>query len=376
MVCSWQITRAGFIEGLLSVGAGVALGGCAGLSLGRRPVAVLGVLANTEVGWLRETKTLEKAFRFYRRSGADAVVIAGGVTRNGYPEQFKVLDQVWAKVFGGTTVRLITQEGEHEVNGFRFAVSARHPSAKCEVPTFYGEGKNALTDEIGFYPRKRRAVYAGSLSGVVLQPGFEQSPQYIKGKPTGSTELSRLAVKSAQGLLVTVTDSDCVMRRLDFAYSAPVQTDFSRRARVVNDPDYVEDVAEPWVLDAPLEPQDPAFPATATVQLVQGYAGNERIVTLRWPPVHGGATGARALYYEVTCAFADSPGTPFLRHSVLSDGFHLAPARDAAAVRSVFRLDEIPNRHEDQRRTVVFSVTPISSLGMRGKPIRSQPLEV
>lgn len=172
----------------------------------------LGVLAQTEIGWKESTGRLKKAFEFYRQEGVDAVVIAGGATANGHQNQLEVLRAAWTGVFGRTDkVRLILDEGRHEVGGFAFAVSRRCPVEKGDGLAFHAQGKKPLTNDLWFYDPEMRAVYAGSMSGVVVQAGYEFGGRLSDGKMT---------VPAAQGLLVSVYSSQIVIRRLDFTQSA------------------------------------------------------------------------------------------------------------------------------------------------------------
>ena len=150
----------------------------------------IGVLADTEVGKGSNLSTLEKAFVFYRQQKVDAVVLTGAITQNGNSAQVEALNQVWEKVFKGSTAKLITDEGRHEVKGFAFATSAKRPMKACEILTFYGNRKLPLTDELCFYPRESKAICAGSMHGVNLPEGIKDEALRVK------------ASKAAQGLLV------------------------------------------------------------------------------------------------------------------------------------------------------------------------------
>ena len=325
----------------------------------------LGVLAQTEIGWKESTGRLKKAFEFYRQEGVDAVVIAGGATANGHRDQLDVLRAAWTGVFGRTDkVRLILDEGRHEVGGFAFAVSRRCPVEKGDGLTFHAQGKKPLTNDLWFYDPEMRAVYAGSMNGVVVQAGYEFDGRLSDGKMT---------VPAAQGLLVSVYSSRIAIRRLDFTQSALPEGEGRLRQGVV----YAEDVAEALVLDrATLQAEDspavPEFWDDTQLKSFNGYAGAKRIVTLRWPHVLKRFRGARAARYEVGVHVWPQDGSalhaPFVRRYVLSKGFHLSEARDLEAVSCVFDGGALEATLK-QHASLAISVTPVSSRGLRGKPI-------
>ena len=318
-----------------------------------RVTARIGVMAHTEVGWITETKVLEEALRFYRTCKVDAVVIAGGATKNGYRNQYEVLDTVWTRVFGGTDVRLVMTEGRHEVNGFHFAVSFARPLGTCDVLTFHGGEKRALTDELGYYPREANVIGAGSMHGVSVPAGFSDAK-----------DLSRRLSDVAQGLLVSVYSGRVSVRRLDFGREA-------KRGAF-----RAEDVAVPWEVGEPLPREEaPQFwPDTRIAVACGRTTEGEAAYTVRWPNVLKRFTGARARHYEVEVADAAHPTMPFLRKSVLSNGFCFSEERDIGAVMCRIKVSELPPGMEG--RSLVFRVTPVGMFGKHGKTFSVQSVGV
>lgn len=360
------MTRREFIG---SVGSAALVAGCEVEDVARlvddaRTDARLGVVANADIGWKESTTTFRKVLRYFRQEGVDAVVVAGGATLNGYKNQFEVLREAWRDVFGlQSKTALILEEGRHEINGFAFGVSARRPSARCEALTFHGRGKKALTNDLWFHDAEVRAVYAGSLNGIVVQAGYEHDARVSDGK---------LTLPAAQGLLVSAYSSKVVIRRLDFTQTGPAE---SRRqaGRTV----YAEDVADPLVLDretltAKETPGVPEFWDDLRLQSFNGYANGRRIVTLKWPHVLKRFRGVRAYRYEVGLhavpAGASTPHAPYVRRYVLTKNFHLAESRDLAPVSCVFDGEALRDALR-QHPALAISVTPVSSLGARGKPV-------
>lgn len=312
----------------------------------------IGVLANSEVGWYTETGTLRKVFLYLRQQQVDAVVIAGGVTKNGYKDQFAVLNRAWIQVFGNNApTKFIYEEGEYEVNGFKFAVSESRPYSRCKVPTFYGEGKKPLTDEMGFFPQDRLAVYAGSISGVDID-GYEFS-----GKKT----------TPCQCLLVNVYSDETVIRRMDLTFPKPLEKDPAGRKGHLHG----EDVADPWVIPLTPIPQpqtpdsdlEPAFPEGTSLALFSGYQGLDEVFTLRWPTITSSFSPIRAYSYELSIAFEEKPKRPFFRKTFLSPCFFAAETRDTKP------MEVQLNKSSLHPGNLLFTLTPISPYGTRGKPI-------
>lgn len=359
-------TRRQFLETLGAAGAGLLAGGCeiedvARLVEDARTDARIGVLANTEIGWLPEMRTLEKALRYYRQEKVDAVVITGKVTRNGYKDQLDVLDRLWKKVFGGSPARLIAEEGRHDINGFAFMVVNGHPVAKADVPTFHGYGKHALTDDLRFFEPDFNAIYAGSMSGIDVQDGYDYC-----GKTASSLHLG-----GAQGLLVNVYSSRVSVRRLDFTQDTPVDRGIRRETI------YAEDVAAEFSFERGQEPGafqagTPRFWPDTGIRVVPGFVGRVRMVTVKWPHVLARYTGARAFSYEVTVCKASDRKNPFRRKNVLSRGFMLSEQRDTDPVACLFTEAELAVAGQD-RPPIVVAVTPIGTTGERGTPVYSEP---
>ena len=323
----------------------------------------IGVLADTEIGKGANLSMLEKAFVFYRQQKVDAVVLTGAITQDGSSAQLGALNQIWAKVFEDSEAKLITDEGRHEVNGFAFATSAKRPMKTCDILTFYGNRKLALTDELCFYPREAKAICAGSVHGVNLPEGMKDDV------------LQASASRAAQGLLVSDYGDRTVIRRLDFTQQLPEDLDLAwkvKRERLA----YAEDVADPWEIDAAASlkenlPVVPEFPEDVSIRALPGYTKKgEMICTVQWPSVLKRFCGARARWYEVGVAFADQPKQQIQRRTVLSPFFHLSEDRDRRGVTTVFKVSELP-RPDGPHQAVVFQVTPIGTFGKRGRTVTS-----
>ena len=323
----------------------------------------IGVLADTEIGKGANLAMLEKAFTFYRQQKVDAVVLTGVITQNGNSAQFETLNQIWAKVFGDSSAKLIVDEGRHEVKGFVFATSAKRPMKTCEALTFYGNRKLPLTDELCFYPRESKAICAGSMRGVNLPEGIKDEALRVK------------ASKTAQGLLVSDYGDRTVIRRLDFTQKLPLDEGLAWKVKKEKLA-YAEDVADPWEIGATgLVEEDssavPEFPEDASIRVLPGHTKKgEAICTVQWPPVLKRFCGARARWYEVGVAFADQPKQQIRRRTVLSPSFHLSEDRDLQGVTTVFKVSELP-RSDAAHQAIIFQVTPIGAFGKPGRTLSS-----
>ena len=325
----------------------------------------IGVLANTDIGPGVGTNLLGKAFAFFKQAGVDAVVVTGDLTLDNAAEHRELFDETCRRALEGTDVKLILDDGRQTVNGFDFAVSTARPRKACDVLTFYGARRMALTDELCFHPRDGKAICAGSMHGVEV-------PDAIRDE-----ELRKRTKNAAQGLLVSVYSDQVVIRRLDFTQKLPLDRDEAweiRKTRKV----YAEDVAEPWTLaldgTTPAPGEDvPQFWPDTRIQALRGYLKGEEICTVKWPTLLKRNAGTRARWYEVAMAFADDPRHVIQSRTVLSGGFFLSESRDLGGAQTVYRMSELP-KADDRHQAVVFSVTPVGAYGKHGKPFTSPPV--
>ena len=325
----------------------------------------IGVLGDVEVGDAAGTKSLEKALAFFSQQKVDAVAFVGAITKDGRAGQMAALNRVWKDVFEGSGVKLITDEGRHEVEGFVFETAARRPAKPAETLTFYGNRKLPLTDELCFAPWDGLSVCAGSMRGVDLPQGVQDEG------------LKKAASRAAQGLLVSCYDDRTVIRRLDFTQALPKDGDLAWRVKK-DRLAYAEDVADPWVIEASgvVRSADvaPEFWDDTVIRVLPGFdATGWKNCAVVWPTVLKRFAGARARWYEVGVVFADRPQHQFLRRTALSPGFHLSEDRDLDGATCVFMAEELPLADETHRE-IVFQVTPIGAFGKAGKTFSSDPL--
>lgn len=283
------------------------------------PKEKVGVLANLDITWPKSTGALRRALAHFKAEKVSKVIIVGDPTKNGYKNQQEVFQAAWNESFRGTKApELVLSADPAEFRGIKFT----------------GKGRFPLTDLLCVHPLTGKRINAGSMRGIEVSGIFD--------KPDQRT-ISRI-VESAQGLLVSVFDDGMKVARLDFSGNSAVE------------------VGPAWEVDNEglihaETARAPEFWADTRVSVVRGYdkVGNY-VYTVRWPPVLAKYTGARAFSYDV------SVGKKVIRR-VQSRGFFLDEARDAESVSCIITQAEIGDAEPK------FGVTPISSLGYRGKTV-------
>lgn len=377
------------MRGLFGALAALALGGCIGYRDVVRFVdesrleAKIGVVGHPRVGWTKAAKSLDRVLDYFQSEKVDAVVFLGELTEEGLSSDYSELAARWRKKMPSSTrliavrgseedakfdaascalpetngVLLPPSGGDVEVGGCRFHVSyAKRLRAKDGRLSFYSMGRLALTDELGCSPRAALAVNCGSLSGVEVPSVFDVAPP---------------VEKTAQGLLVKVYASEIEVRRLDFTFEGPSgkKGAVGRRGKAKKGEVevYVEQVAPSWCFERredgtcapPAEAAEvPRFWPDTRLQVTAGTDGQHRTVSVRFPQVLAKFTGARAFSYEVSCG-------GFVQR-ILPYAFQGSEERATLPVECVFTEDDFKIA---PGQTLTFSVTPLTSLGVRGEPI-------
>lgn len=376
------------MRGLLGALAALALGGCIGYrDVVRfvdesRMVAKIGVVGHPRVSWAKDAKSLAQALDFFQSEKVDAVVLLGELTEEGYMNNYRELAALWRKKMP-PSVRLIAVRGPEEdakfdaatcvlpdtdsvllppsggdveVCGYPFHVSyAKRLVAQDGLLSFCSMGRLALTDELCCSPRAALSVNCGSLRGLEIPPAFSVAPP---------------VEDAAQGLLVKVYSSEIEIQRLDFGYGLSPRKSGGRRAVVAKGKKgavCVETVAPPWRFgrdaDGKCTPivedvKPPQFWPDTQLQVVSGTDGHDRAFIVRFPQVLAKYTGTRAFSYEVSCG-------GFVQ-LVLPYAFQGSEERATLPVECVFTEDEV---EMVPGQALTFSVTPLTSLGVRGEPI-------
>ena len=112
-----DISRRGFLGGA----AAFFVAGCrTGGWLVGVPRLRLGVISDTHVTTPESCTMAEKAFRYFRSRGADAVMVPGDITDWGVRSGFEYFKASWDNVFAGTDVVPLFCTGNHDFEGWLY----------------------------------------------------------------------------------------------------------------------------------------------------------------------------------------------------------------------------------------------------------------
>ncbi len=118
------VNRRSFIGGALAF---ASLAGCRSFLASRgRPNVSFGAISDIHLTVPESTAMLERALRYFRSRGVDAVMISGDLSDWGLISGLKYLQDTWEKVFpggkgeGGRPVQRLFCTGNHDVEGFRY----------------------------------------------------------------------------------------------------------------------------------------------------------------------------------------------------------------------------------------------------------------
>lgn len=362
-----SFTRREILKSFGALGALSCLGGCrsfcstvSGLVDDVRAVARFGVLANLELsygsGKASDALAFRRALTYFIAHDVEAVVIIGPRTKSSRPSDLKFYEDTWVDVIGRRQIERIEVPDEGRVftvKGVPFYASFGKPATAVfrQEPApraaFYGQGKLALTDEMGFFPHSSLRLSAGSMSGCSARAGVQGGGA---------------AASSAEGLLVTAYSNSVRVSRLDFMHDSPAV-----RGRAYSRP-YAEKVADDWVVPSgePDRTLMPRFPKDARLVCIRGYSGGSIIYTLKWAAALTCYGGARAFYYEVTVVTEEAPTVPFLCHYMQSNGYYLSEERDDAPLQYVLYRRDVEVAGTKRIR---IGVTPVSSFGTHGETL-------
>ena len=109
------LTRRGFIGGIASVGA---FGGCRSLGLGGDAQLRLGVISDIHVTTPESDVKFRRALAYFRRRGADAVVVAGDLADWGLRSSLGFVKAAWDAEMAGSGIVPLFITGNHDFEGW------------------------------------------------------------------------------------------------------------------------------------------------------------------------------------------------------------------------------------------------------------------
>ena len=110
------VTRGGFIKCL----AGLTLSGCATLGKDEQCALSFGVVSDIHVTTPASCAMFERALRYFKQRGADAVMIPGDLTDWGLKSSLGYVADTWKRVFGGTDAVPLFVTGNHDYDGWAY----------------------------------------------------------------------------------------------------------------------------------------------------------------------------------------------------------------------------------------------------------------
>lgn len=113
-----NMNRRGFLGGAFAL---ASLAGCRSVLGGREtPHLCFGVVSDIHVTTPESCAMLERALRYFKSRGADAVMIPGDLTDWGLRSGLEYVKATWDKVFAGTDVVPLFCTGNHDFDGWAY----------------------------------------------------------------------------------------------------------------------------------------------------------------------------------------------------------------------------------------------------------------
>lgn len=107
-------------EFLFSAGAAALLTGCKTSEWFGSPDLRFGVVSDIHLTTPKSARLFERALRFFKRRGVDAVVVPGDLSDWGVRSSLLLCKSVWDRVFAGTDVVPLFCTGNHDYDGWMY----------------------------------------------------------------------------------------------------------------------------------------------------------------------------------------------------------------------------------------------------------------
>ena len=107
-------------EFLFSAGAVTVLSGCRSVDLFGAPELRFGVVSDIHVTTPKSCRMFERALRYFKSRGVDAVMVSGDLTDWGLQSGLGFVKRTWDRVFEGTDVVPLFCTGNHDYEGWHY----------------------------------------------------------------------------------------------------------------------------------------------------------------------------------------------------------------------------------------------------------------
>jgi hypothetical protein len=225
--------------------------------------------------------------------------------------------------------------------------------------SFSGHTHYTLTDERSVWQGDFTSMGTGALRWVSLPSGRENGP-------LGNGEGRRMGniAWGSQGMVMSVWKDAMVFERYDFVNMEKLGDDWVVPVLLSRD------AQRKFSFDARRAcAKAPQFPGGAEVKVSERTGkdpqkNDERQLVVSFPAAVGSDSLSRPFEYEVRAEYVESDVVkPMRTKRVYQNGVQFAPARDSKTVECVFGISELPVAKYR------FAVTPMNSLGMRGRSL-------
>lgn len=175
-----DINRRNFLFG----SAACLVAGCKTAAWFGRPELTFGVVSDIHVTTPRSTHMLRKALVWFRKRGADAVMIPGDLTDWGLRSGYRYLAETWKDVMGGTETVPLFCTGNHDFDGWRYPDMAMemHANGYSEDDHITNFGQAEVWEEIfgePYAPVRVRTVKGYDFVSAEWR-GYETLPAWMK----------------------------------------------------------------------------------------------------------------------------------------------------------------------------------------------------
>ena len=140
-------TRKGFLGGFLSAGA---LGGCSSLGISAPPALLkFGVVSDIHVTTPESCAMFRRALAYFRRRGADAVVVAGDLADWGLRSGLRYVKEAWDAEMSGSGAVPLFITGNHDFDGWWYGDMTldMHVQGYSEADALSRHGMKACWEE-------------------------------------------------------------------------------------------------------------------------------------------------------------------------------------------------------------------------------------